>query len=80
MSESQEIDHPRTWWKEAVKRRRVTRFSSGLVGGPRHRDYLVKLGMDRSKIALGYNVVDNAAFASRAEAVRRITGCSSRAP
>jgi 1,2-diacylglycerol 3-alpha-glucosyltransferase len=73
MSESQEIDHPRTWWKEAVKRRRVTRFSSGLVGGPRHRDYLVKLGMARSRIALGYNAVDNAAFAARAEAARRST-------
>jgi len=71
MSESQEIDHPRTWWKEGIKRRRVTRFSSGLVGGPRHRDYLVKLGMDRSKIALGYNAVDNTAFADRAEAARR---------
>ncbi len=41
MSESQEIDHPRVWWKEAVKRRRVRRFSAALVGGPRHRDYLV---------------------------------------
>jgi 1,2-diacylglycerol 3-alpha-glucosyltransferase len=71
MSESQEIDHPRTWWKEAIKRRRVARFSSGLVGGPRHRDYLVKLGMARSKIALGYNSVDNDAFARRAEAARR---------
>ena len=71
MSESQEVDHPRTWWKEAVKRRRVARFSSGLVGGPRHRDYLVKLGMDRSKIALGYNAVDHAGFARRAAAARR---------
>jgi glycosyltransferase involved in cell wall biosynthesis len=70
MSESQEIDHPRTWWKEAIKRRRVSRFSGGLVGGPRHRDYLVKLGMPRSRIALGYNAVDNAAFARRAEAAR----------
>jgi 1,2-diacylglycerol 3-alpha-glucosyltransferase len=71
MSESQEMDLPRTWWKEAIKRRRVARFSSGLVGGPRHRDYLVKLGMDRSKIAFGYNAVDNSAFAARAEAARR---------
>ena len=71
MSESQEIDHPRTWWKEAIKRRRVDKFSSGLVGGPRHRDYLVKLGMPREKIALGYNAVDNDAFARRAEAARR---------
>ena len=73
MSESHEIDHPRVWWKEAVKRRRVTRFSSALVGGPRHRDYLVKLGMPPERIAFGYNAVDHDAFARRADAAR----CSS---
>ncbi len=71
MSESQEIDHPRTWWKEAIKRNRVRKFSGALVGGPRHRDYLVKLGMSPRKIALGYNAVDNRAFAQLAEAARR---------
>lgn len=74
MSESQEIDHPRAWWKEAVKRRRVRRFDAGLVGGPRHRDYLVKLGMPEGRIALGYNAVDNDAFAARAAAARRDPG------
>ncbi len=71
LSESQEIDHPRVWWKEAVKRRRVARFSSALVGGPRHRDYLVKLGMSPARIALGNNAVDHDAFARRADAARR---------
>jgi glycosyltransferase involved in cell wall biosynthesis len=70
MSESQEIDHPRVWWKEAVKRNRVRKFSAGLVGGPNHRDYLVKLGMPASRIALGYNAVDNDAFARLAETAR----------
>ena len=70
MSESQEIDHPRVWWKEAIKRSRVRRFSAGLVGGPRHRDYLVKLGLPADRIALGYNAVDNEAFASLARAAR----------
>ena len=74
MSESQEIDHPRVWWKEAIKRRRVRRFSSALVGGPRHRDYLVRLGMPFDKVALGYNAVDNEAFASRAERARLVPG------
>lgn len=68
MSETQAIDHPRVWWKEAVKRRRVARFSSGLVGGPRHRDYLVSLGMPAERIAFGYNAVDGAAFAAQSEA------------
>lgn len=71
MSESQEIDHPRSWWKEAIKRQRVLKFSAGLVGGSRHRDYLVKLGMPPAKIAMGYNAVDNQAFADRTEAARR---------
>lgn len=71
MSESQAIDHPRVWWKEAVKRRRVRRFSAGLVGGPRHRDYLVSLGMPAERTALGYNAVDGAAFAGLADQYRR---------
>jgi glycosyltransferase involved in cell wall biosynthesis len=71
MSESQAIDHPRVWWKEAIKRQRVRRFSAGLVGGPRHRDYLVDLGLPHDRIALGYNAVDNDHYARRAEAARQ---------
>jgi 1,2-diacylglycerol 3-alpha-glucosyltransferase len=71
MSESQKIDHPRVWWKEAIKRRRVARFSAALVGGPRHRDYLIDLGIPAERIVLGYNAVDNQRYASRAEAARR---------
>ena len=70
MSESQEIDHPRVWWKEAVKRRRVRRCSAAVVGGERHREYLVSLGMPRDRIVLGYNAVDNAHFARHADATR----------
>lgn len=67
MSESQEIDWPRVWWKEMVKRRRVRLFDSALVGGPSHRDYLVRLGLPAERIALGYNAVDNDYFASESE-------------
>lgn len=71
MSESQAIDHPRVWWKEAVKRIRVRRFSSALVGGPPHRNYLVDLGMPRDRIVLGYNAVDNDRYAEQAERARQ---------
>ena len=71
LSESTSIDHPRVWWKEAVKASRVRRFSSALVGGERHRDYLVGLGMPGFNIALGYNAVDNDAFAALANQAKR---------
>jgi glycosyltransferase involved in cell wall biosynthesis len=71
MSESGALDRPRVWWKEAVKSRRVRRFHAALVGGPRHRDYLVALGLSPDRIALGYNAVDHEGFARRAEAARR---------
>ena len=71
MSESQEGDHPRVWWKEAIKRRRVRRFSAG----PGREalaisDYLARLGMPADRIALGYNAVDNEDYARRADAFR----------
>jgi 1,2-diacylglycerol 3-alpha-glucosyltransferase len=70
MSETGWLDHRRLWWKEAIKRRRVQRFSAALVGGPRHRDYLEQLGMPKDRIAFGYNAVDNDFFAERAKQAR----------
>ncbi len=66
MSESQEIDKARVWWKELIKKRRIRLFDAAVVGGPAHRDYLVQLGMPTDHIALGYNAVDNAYFARAA--------------
>ena len=71
LSESQEIDHPRVWWREAVKRQRVLRYTSALVGGPRHRDYLVKLGMPAHQISMGYNAVDNDRYVMLAKLCRQ---------
>ena len=70
MSESARQDEPRTGWKEMAKRRIVALYSAALVGGQRHVDYLVELGMPRDRIFTGYDVVDNRYFRQKAEEVR----------
>src|SRR5712671_3248669 len=70
MSESSRQDEPRTRWKEAIKRQIVGLYSAALVGGRRHFEYLVELGMPRERIFTGYDVVDNAYFRQKAEEVR----------
>src|SRR6267154_6748948 len=70
MSESSRQDEPRTRWKEAIKRRIVGLYSAALVGGQRHVEYLVELGMPRERIFTGYDVVDNAYFRQKAEEIR----------
>src|SRR5213596_2081614 len=70
MSESAREDELRTWWKEMLKRRIIDLYSTALVGGQRHIDYLVKLGMPRERIFTGYDVVDNDYFAQRAIEIR----------
>jgi glycosyltransferase involved in cell wall biosynthesis len=70
MSESSRQDEPRTWWKEAIKRRIAGLYSAALVGGQRHVEYLVELGMPRERIFPGYDVVDNHYFRQKAEELR----------
>src|SRR4029077_4731588 len=70
MSESSRQDESRTWWKEAIKRRMVDLFSSALVCGKRHAEYLGELGTPRELRAIGYDVVDNHYFRQKAEEVR----------
>jgi 1,2-diacylglycerol 3-alpha-glucosyltransferase len=70
MSESSRQDEPRTWWKEAIKRRIVGLYSAALVGGQRHVEYLAELGMPHERIFTGYDVVDNHFFRQKAEEVR----------
>jgi 1,2-diacylglycerol 3-alpha-glucosyltransferase len=70
MSESAQQDERRTWWKERIKRRIVGLYSAALVGGQRHIEYLVELGMPRERIFTGYDVVDNEYFRQKADEVR----------
>jgi len=71
MSETRETDGHRVWWKELIKRYLLSRFDGALVGGKSHMDYLIKLGMPKEKISCGYDVVDNAYFASEAAKWRK---------
>lgn len=70
MSESQERDSERHLVIETLKRRLIRDYDSALVGGERHAEYLVKLGMDRSRIVTGYDVIDNGHFSRGASAAR----------
>jgi len=70
MSESSALDEPRVGWREWIKGRIVRLCSTALVGGQRHIDYLIELGMPRDQIFTGYDVVDNEHFRQKAEEAR----------
>jgi len=70
MSETQANDETRRYWKESIKRRLTRLFSSGLVGGASHANYLVALGMPRNRVFSGYDAVDNDYFKSGTDACR----------
>ena len=63
MSESNEHDAPRVWWKELYKTWIVGKYKAALVGGSKHQEYLSNLGMNSEAVFLGYDVVDNDFFA-----------------
>ncbi|MBD2772380.1 glycosyltransferase family 4 protein [Iningainema tapete] len=62
MSETNEHDSPRIWWREIYKSLLVRRYKAALSGGQKHKQYLIKLGMPNDAIFLGYDVVDNDLF------------------
>jgi len=70
MSESTAWDEPRKFWKEWIKGRLVKMCAAGLAGGTPHAAYLTQLGLARDRIFLGYDIVDNDHFESRAAEVR----------
>lgn len=70
MSDSQEIDFPRKFSSEWIKRRYISLCNGAFVAGTPHLDYLVKLGMNPSLIRLGYDVVDNDYFRVSARMAR----------
>lgn len=61
----------RSWLKERIKRFFVRRCRAYAAYGTRARDYLVALGARPERIALAWNTVDTAWFASAAGALDR---------
>lgn len=66
MSDSREVDLPRTRWREWSKSRIVRLASAGFAAGRVHIDYLEKLGLAKNACSVGYDVVDNTYFSSEA--------------
>ena len=70
MSDSTEWDAPRLWWQEMIKTSIVKTADAAFVAGTPHQRYIEKLGMDAARIVTGYDVVDHAYFADRADQAR----------
>jgi glycosyltransferase involved in cell wall biosynthesis len=61
-SETTEQDAKRYWWREFCKKLIVKQYTSVLVGGKPHERYMIRLGMPKDAVFLGYDVVDNDNF------------------
>lgn len=70
MSESQAKDFARSGVKEALKRRLLADASAALVGGTPHAEYMHSLGLEKDRIFVGYDAVENDHFQRGADAAR----------
>lgn len=66
MSASQGVDAKRYHHRENIKSRIVAACDTALVGGVMQEKYMAQLGMQKEKIFVGYDVVDNNHFAQGA--------------
>ncbi|MDP2895531.1 MAG: glycosyltransferase family 4 protein [bacterium] len=74
MSDSKKDGEQRSWMKEWLKKRVVRRFDAAVVGGAPQVRYAELLGIPRGKIFVGYDVVDNDFFRTRANLARQNGG------
>jgi len=59
MVASQEVDKPRVFWKESIKKQIVPLYDAAIVGGNSNIQYIKKLGLPEDRIFTKYDVVDN---------------------
>lgn len=70
MNESHAGTERATGWKKWIKRQIVRQFDAAFVGGTPHKRHFAALGIPEDKIFTGYDAVDNAYFAARADEIR----------
>lgn len=70
MSDTTPWDFQRSRIADALKRGLLRHYTTALVAGGAHRDYLVSLGFNPDAVFLGYDAVDNDYFARGAAAAR----------
>lgn len=71
MNESHAGTEQATGWKRWIKWQIVKRFDAAFVGGEPHKRHFTSLGIPADKIFTGYDAVDNALFAAKADEVRK---------
>ena len=71
MNESHAGTEQATGWKRWIKRQIVKQFDAAFVGGEPHKRHFASLGIPADKIFTGYDAVDNALFAAKADEVRK---------
>jgi glycosyltransferase involved in cell wall biosynthesis len=70
MNESHAGTEQAIGWKRWIKCQIVKRFDAAFVGGEPHKRHFASLGIPADKIFTGYDAVDNALFAARADEMR----------
>jgi hypothetical protein len=70
MNESHAGTEQAAGWKKWIKRQIVKRFDAAFVGGEPHKRHFASLGIPAEKIFTGYDAVDGAFFAQRADEIR----------
>jgi 1,2-diacylglycerol 3-alpha-glucosyltransferase len=71
LSDSQESDAKRNWFKEYLKRNIVRRFDAAFVAGRPQARYAMKLGMRADRVCYGSCAVDNHYWTNCSKAIRQ---------